>query len=80
MISVVLTVVLFSTLGGIHAIVMHVQWGFVWFSITLLCAAPTADLGFCSFGTSPPARSVFRGTIGGPILLCVLGIDKEPSK
>ena len=79
-IGVVLAVVLFSTPGGTHAIVMYLQWCFRQFSIVLVCAVPTADFGFSGFVMGPLTRSIIRGTIGGAILLCVLGIDEEPDE
>ena len=77
MISVVLAIVLFSVPRGTCAIVVHLWWCASWFSVTLWCAVPTADIGFRGFGTGPLTRLIIGGIIGGVIPLCVLGINEE---
>ena len=73
-------VVLFSIPGGTHTVFTFHWWCFGWFSITLWCVVPIADFGFSGFSISPLARLIIWGNIEGMILLCVLGIDKEPDE
>ena len=59
-------------------IVVPFWWHFGWFFATLWCAVPTAGFGFG--GVGPQSRLIIGCTVAGAILLCMLGINREPNK